>query len=156
MIYRKGNLLNAPVDVIIHQCNCFLTMGAGIAKQIALKWPLVLEADKRTIRGDRRKLGSFTMTHSIHGRPTIFNLYSQYGMGGRSPDTSTNYVAMAEGMKAISDHLMANARLIVGEPLIIGLPRIGCGLAGGRWEVVEQIILEELDHEPFKVVVYDL
>ena len=35
----KGDLLKSDVPAIIHQCNCFHTMGGGIAVQIASKYP---------------------------------------------------------------------------------------------------------------------
>lgn len=38
----------------------------------------------------------------------------------------------------------------------IHMPRIGCGLAGGKWEVIEQIIKEELIDKEIAVTVYDL
>lgn len=38
----------------------------------------------------------------------------------------------------------------------IHMPRIGCGLAGGKWELIEQIIKEELIDKEIAVTVYDL
>ena len=35
------------------------------------------------------------------------------------------------------------------------MPRIGCGLAGGRWGQVEPIILDELVSLGIEVTVYD-
>ena len=39
----KGDLLqmgkDGTFDIILHGCNCFNTMGAGIAAQIATKFP---------------------------------------------------------------------------------------------------------------------
>ena len=37
----------------------------------------------------------------------------------------------------------------------IHMPRIGCGLAGGKWELVESIILETLSENNISVTVYD-
>lgn len=60
----KGNLiglaLSGEFDVIIHGCNCFHTMGAGIAKQIRQYFPEAYVADLHTGRGDLRKLGSYS------------------------------------------------------------------------------------------------
>jgi hypothetical protein len=36
------------------------------------------------------------------------------------------------------------------------MPRIGCGLAGGKWEVVGKIVEEELLRSGVPVTVYDL
>jgi hypothetical protein len=35
------------------------------------------------------------------------------------------------------------------------MPRIGCGLAGGKWEEIEPLIKEELSAKGIKTVVYD-
>jgi hypothetical protein len=36
------------------------------------------------------------------------------------------------------------------------MPRIGCGLAGGRWDQIEHLIAEELSAGDIPVTVYDL
>jgi hypothetical protein len=35
------------------------------------------------------------------------------------------------------------------------MPRIGCGLVSGRWELVEPIVLRTLDVQGIAVTVYD-
>lgn len=35
------------------------------------------------------------------------------------------------------------------------MPKMGCGLAGGAWEVIEQIIVEELCSLDIQVTVYE-
>ncbi len=35
------------------------------------------------------------------------------------------------------------------------MPRIGCGLAGGKWEEIEKIIIRTLIHRQVDVYVYD-
>ena len=37
----------------------------------------------------------------------------------------------------------------------VHMPRIGCGLAGGKWEMIEPIILQRLSNNDVEVVVYD-
>ena len=55
----KGDLIqlakNGEFDVIIHGCNCFCTMGAGIAKTIKDIFPEAYKADLNTKKGDRSK-----------------------------------------------------------------------------------------------------
>lgn len=43
LLYRIGNLLNAPQKVIAHQVNCQGKMGSGVAKVIRDKYPKVYE-----------------------------------------------------------------------------------------------------------------
>ena len=60
----KGDLVKLAIkgefDLIIHGCNCFCTMGAGIAKTIKQKFPEAYEADLKTEKGDKAKLGTIS------------------------------------------------------------------------------------------------
>ena len=83
-------------DVILHGCNCFNTMGGGIARQIREQYPVAARVDAETRRGDYNKLGNWTesqagdyfdnMTFGVSNkRPlekrfTILNCYTQYNM----------------------------------------------------------------------------
>ncbi|MGA8944018.1 MAG: hypothetical protein WB502_15090 [Thermoactinomyces sp.] len=63
MIYiQQGDLLQSDCTVIAHQCNCFATMGAGIAKQIKERYPEAYEADRNfpIPIGIRKRLGHFS------------------------------------------------------------------------------------------------
>ena len=143
----KGNLLDAfdrgDVDVIAHQCNCFCNMGSGIAPQIAKRYPNAYRADLNTTQGDASKLGTFTKVYVNHGhsKGLVYNLYGQYRYGGQS--MQTNYYALKRALNAMQKDLND---LDKGDR-IIGLPLIGCGLGGGDWEVVSEIINEVLTNE---------
>jgi len=50
--------LQGQFDVIVHGCNCFCTMGAGIAKTIKKQFPEAYVADQNTQPADHTKLGS--------------------------------------------------------------------------------------------------
>ena len=60
----NGDLINLALqgkfDVIIHGCNCFCSMGAGIAHSIQAQFPEAYAADLMTTKGDRNKLGYFS------------------------------------------------------------------------------------------------
>ena len=87
--YVKGDLIkaaqNGEVTIIAHCCNCFNTMGSGIAPQIAKAFPDAKEADDETMRADYDKLGTFTMsvTEFEEHDVIVYNLYGQYGYGNR-------------------------------------------------------------------------
>jgi O-acetyl-ADP-ribose deacetylase (regulator of RNase III) len=48
---------------------------------------------------------------------------------------------------------------LAGQALELGasvhLPRIGCGLAGGKWERIEPLLVQELCARDLRVVVYE-
>jgi type IV secretory pathway TrbL component len=61
---EKGDLIQkaraGEFDVIVHGCNCFCTMGAGIAKTIKQVFPAAYQADLATTAGDQAKLGTYS------------------------------------------------------------------------------------------------
>jgi len=144
-----GNLLKLAkeghFDVIVHGCNCFCTMGAGIAKQIKEQFPRAYTADLATRRGDILKLGSFTRAESDSDSPfTIVNAYTQYNYGVDSQ--KADYEAITLVMRKIN-HIFSGQR--------IGLPKIGAGLAGGDWNIIQKIIETELKDCDITIVEYD-
>ena len=128
-------------DVIIHGCNCFCTMGAGIAKGIKEAFPEAFAADANTDPGDETKLGSYTSV-TVDG-VTVINAYTQYNYRGRG--RRANYDALRSVFKKIKKDF-AGKRM--------GYPLIGAGLAGGDWEVIATIITEELEGEDHTLVKY--
>lgn len=143
----KGDLVVAfqtnVVNVLIHQANCFNTMGAGIALQIKKELPDAYKADCATIKGLRAKLGKYS--YAVIGRGMVFNLYGQYRFG--RDVQQTDYNAQRSALRAIATKLETKKAVCR-----IGLSKLGCGLAGGDWEVVSKIIAEEL--AGFDVTIY--
>ena len=141
MEYIKGDLIemvkDGVFDVIVHGCNCYNCFGAGIAKQIKKEFPEAYEADKKTKNGAIEKLGDYTYAVAKNG-VVIINAYTQYRYG--TDKMHVNYIAVRNCMKKIVRDFNKN-----GMVLYVGLPKIGAGLAGGNWDVIENIIKEELD-----------
>ena len=83
----KGNLItlakNGEFDVIIHGCNCFCTMGAGIAKTIKEEFPEAYQADLATNNGDKSKLGEISVAKVNEGALIVVNGYTQFNWKGR-------------------------------------------------------------------------
>jgi len=156
---RNGNLITLAqeghFDVITHGCNCFCTMGAGIAPQIAKAFPEAWEADQATIRGDMMKLGCYTfadvqVSAGLLGKKnlTVINSYSQYRYGRNHEDGDEkpiDYEALALALRKINHNYKGKT---------IGLPKIGAGLAGGDWNIIKSIIENELDAMDVWIVNY--
>ncbi len=137
---REGDLIAlgeaGEFDVIVHGCNCFCTMGAGIAKAIRARFPAAYEADLATEKGSAAKLGTFTYAEVSCGahRLVVANAYTQHHWRGRG--VLLEYEALGRAFRAIAE---AFPRARVGYPLI------GAGLAGGDWTRIAQIIDAELE-----------
>jgi O-acetyl-ADP-ribose deacetylase (regulator of RNase III) len=143
--YINGDLVkmafNGEFGIIVHGCNCFCNMGAGIAKQIKQTFPEAYVADCQTIPRDRNKLGKLSIAYSLG--ITVINAYTQYGYGRNK--AHVDYAAIRSCMKEVK-------KLVSG--LKIGMPLIGAGLGGGDWAIIEKIIEEELQGEDVTIVKY--
>ena len=141
---RAGDLLQLALDgefdVIVHGCNCFCTMGAGIAKAVKARFPEAFEADKATPKGDRSKLGSYSQATIVRETATfvMVNAYTQFNWRGKG--VLVDYEAIRGVFQSIGNDF-ADYR--------IGYPLIGAGLAGGDWSRISSVIddsLAGLDH----------
>lgn len=133
-------------DLIVHGCNCFCTMGAGIARQIKDHFPEAYEADLATEEGDRSKLGtiSWAGVEVEGGRLIVVNGYTQFHYHGAG--RLVDYDAVRRVFRTVKKQFSGRR---------IGYPAIGAGLAGGDWELIAQIIDEELAGEDHTFVVFE-
>lgn len=173
MKYIDGDLISLAqkghFDVIAHGCNCFCTMGAGIAPQMAKAFgcdKFKMEAPE--YKGDINKLGTidYEVKNIILRKPlslngvkifapdfggqdlVVINAYTQYHYGKNHIDGKekpVDYEAIRMCMRKIN-------QLFPGKK--IGLPKIGAGLAGGNWEIIRRIIVEELNKMDVIIVNY--
>lgn len=132
--------LRGEFDVIVHGCNCFHDMSAGIAAAIAERFPEAFIADHATSYGDRAKLGTVSAAPIERSgvRFMVVNAYTQFTWKGPGPHV--DYDAVSGCFEAIAKNYAASR---------IGYPRIGAGLAGGDWAILANIInarLDGLDH----------
>lgn len=135
----KGNLITlaneGKFDLIVHGCNCFNTMGAGIAKSIKQAYPEAWEVDRNTIKGGQYKLGGVTTATTKSGL-IVVNAYTQYRYNRTNGVAPVNYDAIRDCFGIIADEYSDKR---------IGYPAIGAGLAGGDWNIISKIINEELE-----------
>jgi len=154
--YKLGDLIAAAnsgeVNVIAHGCNCFTTMGSGIAPLVKAAFPEAWKADLQTSKGDKSKLGSYSVGGTSSGL-LVYNLYSQYGYSGRNKGIrDLDYNALYDSLTAMKKNL--TVRGLGSEGFRVGLPKIGAGLAGGDWNVIEAMIMSVF--ESYDVTIYVL
>ena len=158
-----GNLITlakeGKFDVIAHGVNCMCTMKSGIAPQMAKGFgcdQYYLEGT--AFKGNIDKLGNIECdSFDIHlsdetvqpKKLIVVNAYTQYNYGSNHVDGTNkplDYEALTLCMRKINHKFKS---------LHIGLPLIGCGLAGGDWETVKSIIADELTDMEVTIVHYD-
>ena len=137
--------------IIVHVCNDIGAWGRGFVVALSRRW---LEPEKLYRAWHRGKTGqpfALGQVQLVNVAPDtwVANLIGQRDIrasGGLAPIC---YDAVREGLRRVS----AEARKLGAS---IHMPRIGCGLAGGRWEEVGLIVEQELSAHGISVTVYDL
>jgi O-acetyl-ADP-ribose deacetylase (regulator of RNase III) len=105
-------------DIIVHGCNCFCQIGAGMAKTIKQIFPAAYQADLTTIAGDHTKLSTYSVAQvEVPGKVlVIINKYTQYHWRGHG--LKANYAAFRQVFQGVK-HAYVGCR--------IGYPSLGGG-----------------------------
>jgi hypothetical protein len=122
-----GNLLEIEHGILGHQTNLYHTMGHGIARQIAMKWPKV-ELEYIDYDGE---LGDCQLVQVKPGL-LVANLFGQDGIGRNC--RKTHYGALSLALTRLGRHS--------GDlDLPVFLPwKMSSDLAGGNWDIVSELI----------------
>jgi O-acetyl-ADP-ribose deacetylase (regulator of RNase III) len=142
----EGNILDASEDIIGHQVNCQGVMGAGLAKQIRQKYPGIFLKYTSFVNGLGNKdmlLGNAQVL-KVDDDKYIANLFGQlnYGRTGRF----TDYPSLDHALRLLKEKAKKYN-------LTVALPHgIGCGLAGGDWNIVYDMIEDAF--EDYEVTLY--
>ena len=137
MKYKNGDLLDSGADVIAHCCNCQSVMGSGVAKAIRTNYLRAYQVDLSCQLEPEDRLGTFTKSVGV---PTIYNLYGQLTFASEIFTVAVDYDALRSSLQLMVQDLKST-----GFSGTIGLPKLGAGLAGGDWSVIEKMLDEELD-----------
>jgi len=145
IVHKAGSLFESDAPVLVHGVNCVGTMGAGIARQFASRYPDMLLAYRRYCQEGHLSPGGLFIW-STPDAPIIVNAATQqfYGSRGR---------AKMEWLQESLEKLVGYAPLWDAVPeKRMAMPRIGSGLGGLDWFAVEPII--KIITEGFEVEVW--
>jgi O-acetyl-ADP-ribose deacetylase (regulator of RNase III) len=152
--------------VICHVCNDIGAWGSGFVLALSARWAAPEAEYRRWFRGEgmlgrvgalhkvpfvsgEAELGNIQVVEVEEQSVYVCNMIAQKLYRPRPGDAPIRYCALAkclEDLEFFAHELEAS----------VHMPRIGCGLAGGTWDKVEPLILEELVDFGVPVFVYDL
>lgn len=139
--------------MIAHVCNDLGGWGKGFVLALSRRWPEPEAAYRRWHRERARNdfgLGAVQLVPV--GRPEaqlwVANMIGQRGIRTGNKGVPVRHEAIEQALTAL-----APQALELGAS--VHMPRIGCGLSGGRWERVEPLIRRALVLPGVRVTVYD-
>ncbi len=151
--YLKGDATSPQTKgtkIICHICNDLGGWGKGFVLAISKRWPEP-ETDYRKWHRERAR-NDFSLGHvrfiKVHEYVYVANMIGQKGMKTGSKGPPIRYEAVKDCLTEVA----SKARELKAS---IHMPRIGCGLAGGKWEKIEPIIEDTLVKQNIDVYVYD-
>lgn len=135
--------------IIAHICNDIGKWGKGFVVPLGKKYPKAKECYLKSFSlfGGKLKLGDceFIYNDDI----IIANMIAQHGIYNKNNTTPIRYGSLFESLKKV-------AQCAKNTSSSIHMPRIGCGLANGSWNIIEGLIKETLCENNLLVYVYDL
>lgn len=149
--YIKGDATDPHTEgnkIIAHICNNIGGWGKGFVTAISKKWKQPEKQYREWFKtGDHFNLGEIQMVQAEE-EIQICNMIAQHKTITQSQVPPIRYEAVEKCLEKLANEaLLLNAS--------IHMPRIGCGLAGGKWEEIEPIIERTLLKNDVEVYVYD-
>lgn len=137
--------------IIAHVCNDIGGWGRGFVLALSQRW-LEPEAAYRQWYANRESndfdLGAMQLV-SVEPDLWVANIIGQQGIHDSEDGPPVRYWAIEAGLADLADEADAMGATV-------HMPRIGCGLAGGEWSLVEAIVDRTLSSAGIAVTVYDL
>lgn len=154
---RQGNLFEHvlpecvtagdDVHIIVHGCNAQGRMGSGFAKELRDRFPEAYGAYMQHHKQFGLTMGT-NVPYTVSKNLVIMNAITQefYGYDGSKYVSYDAISSCFESINNLSFELQKD-----GTKVTVHFPMIGAGLAGGKWEIIETIIEEEL-FTPHKIL----
>lgn len=153
--YVRGDAttpLGKGPKVIAHVCNDLGGWGKGFVLAVSRRWGEPEAAYRRWHRERARNDFGLGAVQVVRVGPLLWvaNMIGQHGMRTGSKGVPVRYEAIDTALGALA---VRAAELEAS----VHMPRIGCGLAGGKWERVEPLVAARLvgADVPIRVTVYD-
>lgn len=136
--------------LIVHVCNDKGGWGKGFVVAISKRW----EEPEAGYRRWHKKGGNppfeLGQVQFAEVEPNLWvaNMIGQHGMGQKRGKPPIRYEAVEEGLRRVAEFASQ-------KEASVHMPRIGCGLAGGEWQEIKQIIERTLVASGIEVTGYD-
>ena len=151
--YTKGDATRPQGEgpkIICHVCNDVGGWGAGFVLAISRRWKQPEQEYRAWYAGRETNDFDLGAVQFVQVEPELWvaNMVAQTGLRRTKAGPPLRYDALAVCL----GHVASKANELGAS---VHMPRIGCGLAGGEWSLVEPLIVEHLGRRGVAVTVYD-
>lgn len=151
IMYIQGDAtkpIGTGKKIIAHCCNNIGGWGSGFVVALSERWTGPEQAYRKMHESnskDFHKLLGAVQFVPVGDDIFVANIIGQNGTVSQDNPQPVVYEALEAGLLAVGN-------LALEEGATVHMPRLGCGLAGGSWAIVEEIIQRTIK---VPVVVYD-
>lgn len=142
--------------LIAHVCNDVGAWGAGFVCALSKRWKQPESEYRRWFNKAPADMPKFALGEvqfvQVTNEISVANMIGQHGISRRSNMRSSPPVRY----EAIDHALEKVGEIASRTKASVHMPRIGCGLAGGSWELIEPLVIKRLCQRGITVTVYDL
>ena len=149
-VVEGSNLLDVKEGIICHQTNCIGVMGGGLALQIRQKWPKVYaeyHADCALLKEHPERMLGHVQDVLVNDKLVVANCYGQVYPGHGLMTDYKAWDTILDKLKDLSNYFSLDLHF----PWMVG-----CGLAGGDWEVMRSKIEKAFEDSSWNVFVHKL
>ena len=149
--YRKGDA-TSPIGegnkLIVQICNDIGGWGKGFVVAISKKWRAPELHYRQWFKSNEAfGLGEVQFV-KVEETICVANMIAQHNIKRTHGQVPIRYDAVEKCLEKVTQFALENS-------FSIHMPRIGCGLAGGKWSEIEKIIERTLIAANLTVIVYD-
>nr|QBK93094.1 MAG: hypothetical protein LCPAC403_02280 [Pithovirus LCPAC403] len=152
LVYLKGDATypekylerKDEIKVIIHVCNDIDKWGRGFVLALSKRW----SKPKISFHSMKKELGTISICPIEQTNICVVNMMAQRGIYKQNGIEPIRYGALETCLKEVAKTFKDYVSKVS-----IHLPRIGCGLAGGNWGIVQGLIEKNLVEKGYTVCV---
>lgn len=133
------------IKFIVHICNNVGYWNKGFVNAISKRWSKPRLEYINWFKQKTMKLGEIQIVH-VESTTYVINVIGQHSIRTPTNRKPVRYDAIEKGLTKVA----LKAKEMNAS---IHMPRIGCGLGGGDWDTIEQIINRTL--KDLNITVYD-
>lgn len=152
IIYMKGDATTPSIQgnkIIAHICNDIGAWGKGFVLAVSKRWSEPENEYKKWYKdGTNFELGEVQFIQ-VSVDIYVANMIGQRDIRRGKSGQPIRYEAVDKCLEKVGEKAIELAASI-------HMPRIGCGLAGGKWEEIEKLINRNISSKGIAVYVYDI